>query len=68
MTKVKVQFALEQDIQTQGGSTLGISGSFSPLLHYPRGTDPIPIVQEAGWATGGQFTSVLNSSDHFWMS
>ena len=30
----------------------GVVVSATPRPLYPRGTDPIPIVQETGWATG----------------
>jgi hypothetical protein len=31
-----------------------VNGSFRPL--YPRETDPIPIVQDAGWSSGPVWT------------
>ena len=32
----------------------------TPRLLYPRERDPVPIVQEAGWATGPVWTGAEN--------
>jgi hypothetical protein len=34
--------------------------SVKPQLHLIPGKDPIPIVQEAGWATGSVWTGAEN--------
>jgi hypothetical protein len=71
--KVKVKFALEQAKKAKGGSR-GIALLFflnlcarwrwvvkvtlRPL--YPRERDPVPILQEAGWAPGLVWTGAGN--------
>ena len=36
----------------------------TPQPHYPRERDPIPIVQEAGWAPGPVWTGAENLAPH----
>jgi hypothetical protein len=61
LVKVKVKFTLEQAMKARSGSR-GIAILFNlsagkggvvnamPRMLYPYEKDPIPIVQEAGWA------------------
>jgi hypothetical protein len=42
----------------------GVRGQrYAPAALYP-GEDPVPIVQEAGWAPGPVWTSVENLASH----
>jgi len=42
----------------------GVRGqSHAPAALYP-GKDPVPIVQEAGWASGPVWTGVENLASH----
>jgi hypothetical protein len=82
INKKKVNFTLEQSINAQKGST----GVALPILtsaldgsewltsrpgHFVPGNDPVPTVQETGWAprsfwTGGEnlFLTGIRSPDH----
>ena len=76
--KVKVEFILEQATKAQRGSR-GIALLFHDLgtrwgwevgcqLHAPTaftpGKDPVPIVQEAGWAPGPVWIGAENLPPH----
>jgi hypothetical protein len=46
------------------GARLGWVVNATPRLLYPQGRDPVPIVQEAGWATGPVSTGAKNLAPH----
>ena len=72
MVKVKVKFSLEQAMKTQRGVVIQLYSFFNfgarwgqvvnttPWPLYPRERDPVPIVQEDGWAPGPVWMGVEN--------
>jgi hypothetical protein len=45
---------------------MGVSGQrYATAALYPRGKDPVPIVQEAGWAPEPVWTQRLQEKSHF---
>jgi hypothetical protein len=65
----KVKFTLEQATKAQRGSRgrrkLGcvVNNTTRPL--YPRERDPVPILQESGWALGPIWTGAENLAPHW---
>jgi len=65
LVKVKVNFTLEQTTKAQRGVCLtsaldGGGWSTSRPGRFTPGKDPVPIVQEAGWAPGPVRTGAEN--------
>jgi hypothetical protein len=64
--KVKLNFALKQTMKAQMGSRdtipffnlVGWVVNATPRPIYPGERDPVPIVQEAGWAPRSVWTGV----------
>ena len=72
IVKLKVKVTLEQATKAQRGSIcitvlllqprrcMGVDGQRHAPPALPPGKDPVPIVQEAGWAPGPVWTGVEN--------
>jgi hypothetical protein len=63
---VKVNFTLEQAMKAQLYSFFNLSASWecavnaTSRLLYPRGRDPVPVIDEAGWAPEPVWIGVEN--------
>jgi len=56
----KARFTLKQATKAQRGLDGGGCSTPSPGYFTPRERDPVPLVQEAGWAPGPVWTGAEN--------